>query len=491
MRMDKINLLVFLTLIAITIISLYPAIAFRQPVVQTDGATHYTYAKLYVEKGLNAENPPYNKYGSGEEKVSDYPPFTAIFFGTILKIFGNDVFWINGGLGLIFMLIASVSLYFFVKELFKSREIALISIMFFALNLRVYYTLFVGIYPALIATCLSIPALYFSYKLFSSEKNNIINLSLIIAATAAVIFTYPVMGFYLIILVSFLWLGIKINEKIEIKFPKISIKIKESGLKEIKKILAIMIPIIIIFLFALSLFTINERRISWISEFRSEMFKSCPGYPCVWKYFPIMDGPLLVIFAILGFAYLFYKNKWNIIFLLLGGLAIVLLGSMVMSGIVYLIYRFYVLFSILLTIPASFFIYRLISIKEIRKIGILLLFITIFIQAAILGYFYVHVQPSISETEVRAANVLYQYRNSDILYLVKEKEPGSFRSFKWILIYAKSEHYETPSSFNEVNISDFQYIFINEKSKLTEQEKNILSNFSKIFDEGSVQIYKK
>lgn len=487
-RTNKTSTALIIILLVIASIALAPAIAYKLPIVQTDGATHYTYAKLYVESGLDAKNPEYNKWGSGEEKVSDYPPFTTIVFGNILRFFGNDVFWINGGLGLIFIIIAAVSLYFFVKDVFNS-SIALIALLFFALNLRIYYTLFVGIYPALIAACLSIPALYFSYKFFSSEKRQVLSFVMTFIITALVIFTYPVMGAYLIILELFLWLGIKAREKLQVNFPKIDIKVKRSSLRELKPLL-IIIPIALLFLLALKSFTINESRVTWLSEFTGEMFKQCSGYPCVWKYFVIMDSPLIVLFAALGFLYLLYKNKWDIIFLLIGALAIVMLGSIVTTGIVYLIYRFYVLFSILLAIPAAVFIYKIISMRELRKIGILLLVIMLAMQAAILGYFYAHIQPSISQSEISAAQILYQHKDSNILYLVKEKDPGSFKSFKWVLLYAKSEHYVTPIQLDSsINLSMYDYVFVNDESKLTQQENSMLSGLNKIFDEGNVQVF--
>ncbi len=488
--MKKEDIAILLILLAIVLLAVWPALVYRLPVVQTDGATHYTYAKLYVEQGIDAKNPEYNKWGSGEEKVSDYPPFTTLVFGNLLRLFGNDVFWINGGLGLIFIIIAAVSLYFFVRDLSDSKT-ALIALMLFALNLRIYYTLFVGIYPALISACLSIPALYFAYRFFSSGRRSAVNLLAAIITTGLVILTYPVMGAYLLVLEFFLWFGLKFREKIELKFPKIELRVKKSSLSDMKRLLAVMIPIAVIFLFALTSFTIKENRSAWFSDFGSEMFRQCPGYPCVWKHFEIMEGPLVLLFAALGMLYLLYKNRWDMFFLLLGGLAIVMLSAVMVSGIVYLIYRFYTLFSILLLMPAAVFIHKIISVKELKRVGIFLLVIMLVLQAAVLAYFLVHVQPAISESEIKAADVLYQHRSSNILYLVKEKDPGSFKAFKWVLLYAKSEHYITPVQLDpSVNVTSYDYVFVNDKSKLTENEAQILSGLTKIFDEGGVQVYR-
>ena len=106
------------------ILVLFPALIFDMPVAQTDGASHYAYAKVFSETwDIDAKNPEYNKIGSVENKLSDYPPLVTVVFGSMLALFGNDIFLVNGGFGLAFFLIASASFYLLTKELTRTAQL--------------------------------------------------------------------------------------------------------------------------------------------------------------------------------------------------------------------------------------------------------------------------------------------------------------------------------------------------------------------------------
>lgn len=477
-------IILILILIVNAMLVLAPAFSFNLPIVQTDGATHYVYAKVYSETlSLDSKNPEYNKIGSAEEKISDYPPFTTIIFGGIIRIFGNDIFWINGGLSVIFFLLASIFFYMLLRDLTKNKSIALIGLVFFVLNVRAYYTLLTGTYPAFISFCLSIPALYFSYKLFSGR---IQNLAFAIIFTFLTTLTYTIQGLYLIFLEFMLWLGMEIAKNIDIKFPKIDLKINLSS-SGIKKVASLIIPSLVFFVIIFLRFSL-EARSPWISEWISNLLSTCPGYPCIWKYFFIVDNPLIVLFAVIGIFYLIYKKNWMLVSLFLGGVMIVLSGGLFSgSGIIYFIYRFYTTFFVLLLIPASILLNRIIT--KNRKLGIFLLIIALIIQISIVGFFYSKIGSAISQEEYAASKELLKYSNSSILYVNNDNEVGSFKAFKWIVVFAESENYNLTKMVPE-ELKGYDYIFVENKENLSSEEEKSLSNCETIFDGKMVEICK-
>ncbi|MFH0832247.1 MAG: hypothetical protein V1900_00800 [Candidatus Aenigmatarchaeota archaeon] len=485
----NIKKIVLLLLAINAVLVLIPAIVFNLPIVQTDGASHYVYAKVYSETfSLDSENPEYNRMGSVEKKLSDYPPFVTIVFGSIIKMFGNDIFLINGGFGLAFFLLASIFMYIFIKDITKNNTVAIIGLAFFILNIRAYYTLFTGIYPAFVSFCLSIPALYFSYKFFLSGNNR--NLVLSLLFTCMTVFAYTIQGLYLIFLEIMLWFGIKLEEKLSVHFPKINARIKRISLSDFKNAIYLLIPTALFLFFVIISFTLKgTTRETWLSGWFSGLMSTCTGYQCVWKHFFIVEG-LIALFAIFGSIYLFYKKDWKIITLLLGGFLIVISGSIFIEGeptILVYIYRFYTTFSALLVIPASVFIYKIISMKEVRNIGIVFLALCIFIQLAILGYFYLNIGPAITQGEYDAASFLSGHTKSNILYVNNEVDEGTFRSFKWVVVFAKSEKYSVSESVG--NLTGFDYVFVQDKDKLSADEKNKLGN-NIAFNSGNAQVYK-
>ncbi len=472
---------------------LAPAFMFNLPVVQTDGATHYVYAKTFMEAGtLDVENPPYNQIGSIENSLSEYPPFSIYVFSALLSLFGNDVFLINGGLGVIFFIIASTFVYLILKELTGDDRIATIGLVLSILNLRAYFTLFTGVYPAFIAFALTLPALYFALKFFKDSRIFTINLALVLVFTVLTVLTYTVQGLFLIFLEIMLWIGVKFDEKVKIKFHTRFI-LRKFGMKELKKLLLLLIPLIAIFLVVMSSVVITDgtsERITWIDDWFSSLMSSCASYPCVWTNFLITDGPIFMLLATLGFIYLILKNKWTELSLVGGGLLIVLSGSMFVdsTGILVFIYRFYTTFFVLMSIPVSIFVYRVAMNRKFRQVGVILIVLLFLIQFVKLGYFYSQITPAITQDEFDAAARLSEYNASSILFVSNENEINTFKSFKWVVVYTTAQDYTVQTGLYDFD--GYDYIYVQNTESLSREELVSMDGKEVIFDQGLARIYK-
>ncbi|MFC2143103.1 hypothetical protein ACFLQN_01765 [Candidatus Aenigmatarchaeota archaeon] len=494
---DRTNITILILIVVMLALVLYPAFAYSIPITQTDGATHYIYAKTYSDTGdLNALNPAYNTLGSCETRISDYPPLTTIIFSSLISIFGNDVFFINGGLAAIFFLIASIFVFLFFKDVTNNKKIALLGLLFFVLNLRAYYTLTTGIFPSFISFCLTIPSLYFAYRFFTNKGNTYWNFIFMIVLNFLTTLTYTVQGAYLIFIEFAMWIGIIIDEKVDIKLPQINYKIKRIDFSDFNKIIYFLLPVVILFIVVFSMFTITESssvRSDWLSNWASDLMGSCTGYPCAWNFFLITDGPVFILMAFLGSIYLFFKKQWKILSLVLASLIILLSGSFFINGtenVMLYLYRFYTTFFVFLSIPTSILIYKILSNKQVRNVGVIILVLILMIQVGKLGFFYSQMTPAITMDEYYASQELLGYSDSRILYVNNDIESGNFRAFKWIVVYARSENYDVENILpNE--ITGYDYVFVKNKNILTEIEQKTLESLDITFTGEEVAIYSR
>ena len=323
------------------------------------------------------------------------------------------------------------------------------------------------------------PALYFSLRFFSGRSRTDFAFSMVLTLLATL--AYSIQGLYLIFLEAALWLGCELEKKLKIRFPKIELKI---GKMELKSIAYLIIPCIAFSAFVFLRFGISTRG-SWISEWISSLLASCPGYPCIWTQFLIVDNALVIVAAALGVIYLAYTKNWKILSLFLGGSLIVLAGTLFQgSGIVRLTYRFYTTFFALLVLPAAVIIQKLIA--KNRKAGMVLLIAAMVLQLSIIGIFFSKIGPAITHDEFRAAGELSKL-NGSVLYVNNVQEEGNFRDFKWIVVFAKSDNYTVHNSLG--NPAGFSYIFVQDKSQLNATENGALKAWGIMYDGEKARIY--
>ncbi len=500
------NKWILLLFLAVAILCFYPAMKFDLPVVQTDGASQYIYAKTLADTGsLNSDNPIYNQYSSLEKKISDYPPFMPASFAVFIKVFGNgaaDTALINGVFGGIFILFGLFFIYVFAKELTGSKGIAAIVLLFAVLNVRMYFMLFVGMFSSVVAFALFFPALYFALKFFKADKFSGINFGFALLFNILVFLTYPIFGIYLLFIESLLWLGLALKNKLNFSFPQIKLNFKPVSFTDFKKYLYFIIPALAVFIFVLLTFALNTvARSSWVGQWISALLGNCPGYQCVWGYFLIADGILFVLFAAIGIFYLIYKQDWPVVFLFLAGLFIVLFKNWFVTGdvtILIYLYRFYVIFFVLMAIPAAMLVYDGLRNINTKKLTAVLFAVCILLQVLTIGMFMSFVQPALSHDEYDAAIFLKENPGKTLFFDNKE-ESAQFRSFKWVVVYSQQNVFDVLSKNNGVtalplDFSDLNYdnVFISDVNSLGWKDKTLLDlGYVAAFENGSVAVYSK
>lgn len=477
--------LLIVILLINAVLALYPAIRFDLPVTQTDGATYYTFSRLFVENGINSENPTYNQIGALEKRISEYPPLVIVVFGSLIKYFGNDLFWVNGGYGAIFFLIATVFVYLLFKELNGNYWIGLFGALFSIFNVRAYYTLFAGQTPFFTAVCLTFPALFFTLKYF--RENKIYHLVTAIIISALTYLSYTPQAFFLTILQIGLAVGFCLKQKLKLDLPKIKIVWLYKDLN--KKMLYFFVPLFILagILTKIYLFATSGRQ-GFVQQILSGLMTSGYGYQAVWGYILIMDNPIIVTLAIAGLFYLLYKQEWEILALVLAGLSIVLINIFAIPDVFakYFFYRFYVTFFVLILIPTSIIFVNGLKNRHTRVFFVVLLILSLLIQIAGIGFFYSKIGPAISADERDAALFLAQNPSASVLYVNNVPEEGLFRASKWIFVYARSENFDTSDKIPE-KINQ-KYIFIADYSKLSVGETEKTDLLKTVFSSGNVVI---
>ncbi len=494
---DRTNLYLALILSFGFLIAVIPAFIFSYPAVQTDGATHYVNAKIFAETGsLGSEIPKYNWIGIAERKLSEYPPLTTITLGFLIKIFGNDLIWINGLYAAIFLVIGNFFIYLFTRELTGKKGIALLVTLFSTLNVRAYYTLFSGILPAFTSFCLSFPAMYFALKYFNNKKTKDLLMSILF--NGLVWFTYIQQGIFLLILEIALFLGVLFSKKIRIEFPKIKIKFKEFKAEDYKTFFYLIIPAFAIALFVVVKYMFAAKaRAGIITELLYSLLSATSGYQRIWENMLIMDEPIMVLFAFAGIIYLIYKQYWKSLMLIAAGLIILFVNALIPEGLWIKIYllRFYLIFFVIMAVSASIILYEFSSNKKIRKTVVAIILVSLLLQAAKLGVFYKKMAPAINDEEYASSMFLKQHKESSILYIQNEDVSSSFRDFKWIVVYAQTNNYDYASAnyrdmLKPPEMGKYDYVYVYNKNFLKQEENEAFASQNVAFEGKSVIIYK-
>jgi len=508
----KTKIWVGIIILVALLISFYPAIRFDRPVVQTDGASQYIYSKTLAETGnFNADNPPYNQYSSVEKKIGEYPPLLIWTLGGTIWLLGKiginaDIMLINGVFLGIFFVIALWYFYLLAFELSGKRTAALISLILAALSVRAYYTMFVGHLSPMLGFCVSIPALY--YCIIYARKKGMKNLSLCLLFNTLTLLAYPIQALFILLLELAVWIGIKM-QRAEIKVQLKGIENKKLELEgkskeltsknNIKEFLQLFIPLVAIIWIGLMITALSSSaRTSWIKDWISGLLSSGYGYPNVWNYFVITDGPIFVLLAIAGGAYVLYKQDWPAI--LLGTAGILIVTSkyfLIKSPAIILIYvnRFLVTYQLILAILIGIVVCGAIELGKTKNEILLgktvktLLIITIIIQLITVATFLTIVKPAISADERDAAKFLKGYGEEfNILYVDNVAETTSFRAFKWVIVNAKSTRFDVVHELSGAEIADGQYdiIYISDYKKISDKTK---IHGKEIFSKGTIRIF--
>ncbi|MFQ5620560.1 MAG: glycosyltransferase family 39 protein [Candidatus Nanoarchaeia archaeon] len=488
------------------ILAAWPAFVYDVPVAQTDGASYYVYADTLNKEGWGADNPRYNWPGSEERSINEYPPFSIMSMAFLLWFF-DPVILINGLYGAIFAVIGVVFLWLFVKDLVNENA-ATIAAVLFGFSVRAYYTLTVGSFPSFTAYCLTWPALYFAYRAFTKGGWEWL---WAVIATGLVSLTYPVQALYVLFLQSLLWVGLWFEGSIEVKFPEPKVKLKELDIFGLRKLIgygvvsgALLGLVLIWFVFT------GHARSSWIAEWVNGLVgQTCITYPCIWKYFFVIDGPLLVVLALAGILYALYENKWGMFGLGLGSLAIVLADFLLVHGdmvIVQFLYRYYTTFFVILAVFAAYVLERLIRVKPLKKAAWALVIVLFAIQAVKVVFFFGMVGPAMLPEDMHAAEFIKDL-DGNIVYLNNVAEKGTFRAFKWVHVFAEhndyaywiadgevlttAKDYISEADFSRLGkvtelsqdvYGDYDYVYVGDSSKLK-------INGTVVFAEGLTKIY--
>lgn len=288
LNLFKRNWVIILLMIAAFLLSSWPSFVFKLPITQTDGVFHYVSAKTYAETGtLNADIPKYGLSSALETNINQQPPFVVLSLGMLLKYFGNDFFFINGFYCSIFFVIAILFIYLFTKDMF-GKNVALLSSSFSILNIRAYYTSFVGLYPAFVSFCLSFPSIYFTYLYIKNKRINYFVLGIFF--NALVCLTYIQQAFFVIIIELFMLFGFllhnrfkfKLNFKLDLHRP--SNKYEHHKRKINTAIYYLLLMIMFLFVIFNYVFTVKAREY-FINQLITAWFNPYYGYQAVWANF--------------------------------------------------------------------------------------------------------------------------------------------------------------------------------------------------------------
>ncbi len=474
------------------VLAAYPSFKYNLPVVQTDGASYYSYAKIYSETGsLNAPNPEWNRIDALETKLSDYPPFFTITMGYAIMMFGNDIFWLNGFYLAIFFTLANLFVYLLALELagdFKenkeNKKIALLAVLFSALSVRAYYHIFTGQYTLFVSICFAIPAIYFTVKYLYERKTWHFAGMLAFALLAGL--TYMQQLLYIAVVQLFILLGFIANDRLKLAIPKMSVKFRLTK-QDTKDFIKIILPTIFIFCIIFFIYGIlpgSSGRNSFIQGWIESMMKPVGGFQSVWQKFFITDGPIFFTMALAGTIYLLYNQKWKSIAPMLGGALIVISGSIFFVNYpmaLMLVLKFYYIFFILMSIPAATLFIKLLSNKNTKNLFAVILVLSIIIQLLMLGFFFKQVSPALSEEEYAASKILLTDSNAPTAYIYDRSYESGFKSFKWDVVYARSENYEVFKNVPE-NISEYEYVYVVDRDKLTQNEIGLLKEYTPLFN---------
>ncbi len=492
------NKWLILILILGFVLAAYPSFKYNLPIVQTDGASYYSYAKIYSETGdLNAANPEWNKIDALETKLSDYPPFFTITMGYAIKFFGNDVFWLNGFYLAIFFALANIFTYLLALELTKnfkeSKKIALLAVLLSVLSARAYYHIFTGQYTLFVSICFAIPAIYFTVKyLYERKTKYFIGMAAFVLLAGL---TYMQQLLYVVVIQFFILLGFMADSRLKLVVPKISARFKfmKQDSKDLLKIMAPTLLVFCVIFFVYGILPGSSGRNSFVQDWILSMMKPVGGFQSVWQKFFITDGPIFFTMALIGMVYLLYNQKWKILAPVLGGALIVISGSLFFVNdpmAKMLVFKFYYIFTMLIAIPAAVLFVKLLSNENTKKLFAFILALSIIIQLLMLGFFFMQVSPAISEEEYAASKMLLSDNKAPVAYIYDRSYESGFKSFKWDVVYARSENYDIFKNVPD-KISEYKYVYVVDREKLTQNEIDSLRGYNPLINGRKALLLRK
>lgn len=496
------------------VLAFYPTIFISNPVSQFDGGYYYTIAKTWQESGINAEVPRHAQ--SSIKKVSDYPPFVPFMILILLKLKVPEQFIYNGGFAAVFLLIGNFYFFLLVEKLTKSRNTAIIALALSVLSLRTYYQLYGGIWPFLVASALSIGALYhfISYNDAKEgkkdKKQEKKHLSYCIALSVIVFLTNSFPGVFMLILMGAYLVAKAVQQEQKEENKNIKRKVDKPGseTKGIEEIVYVggyigdaenkllkdnrikLLGFLGVIFIGLTLqYALVDSKESWFLEWKNSLISGAPqGYPPIWRYFMIIDNPLLVIMAVIGVLYLLRTKQFETASLTLGGVAIILLNYLIVPKGIWLghfFLNFYLTFYYLICISAAV---ALVAWSREGRLWKPYLACTLAIGLLMTAAFAAITQPAITDEELYAAKNFAKIDAGKTFFVTNIDEQG-FRSTNWVFVFADPKDYDFGTSIPE-DISNYNIVFIFDRTKLSEKEISAMGEIQPIYEGNKVLVAK-
>ncbi|MDP6293246.1 MAG: hypothetical protein QF486_02095 [Candidatus Woesearchaeota archaeon] len=455
-----------IALILMSLPTMYP-----QPVLQTDGIAYYGFAKTWSETGsFEADVPEYYRFASVQEsKVGHYTPFVTVTLGILLKM-GGDVLWLNGiYCGLLFAMAA-----WFIYLLSNYLKINPLLVLPLALlNIRPYFTAWVGSLTAFAGFAFSIPAVYYAIKFFDSNdwQDGFWALAfLLLTGLSYIQFVLYTLTLFVILFIA------RLMKNMEITWPKVraktfKIKWKSGWLVVVGA--AITAVIIKVFMFAAS------GRKGYITDYVNYLMQNGVGYPRIWELPVLTDNAIVVALAIGGLAYAIYKQRWYLVALAAGTLGCLLSGPLLglsNAWIFTYVLRFYTLNAVFLALLAGYLIQRLWKYKLTK----IVFGVAVAAQLVMFIAFASMVQPAITAEEMHVSNLL-QSTNKPITFVENVDFGNNFAEPAWIMAFAQPQAFEVV--FEVPDYLPAGLVLVEDKTVLTKDELKLLS-FRKVVYEG-------
>jgi hypothetical protein len=488
MKTIKQNIWLILILIVNLAVVLYPTFSTSLPITQTDGLTYFGTSKMLAETGdFFAELPSYIP-AKGEEAthINEFLPVPIVYMAGFIKFFGERITINGGALGLIFVL-ANFYLYFLVKKL-TSKNTALIVTLLSALNFRFYFLLFGGNWANACAMMLSIPTLYYySEYLETNKKSSLLSVSCFLLLVAG---SHTVQFLFTVFLMLGLWFGMKVLKNTKIKFPEIKLEIGAKQEKTIKTVIYTLGISIFAFLVTFIPFVLAGTRTYWVTEWINYL-KAYDKVPEFWHYGVLTDGPVLIIFGLLGLLYAIHKQNWKIVGIAIPSFIIINLTNFLVPDEIWLslfVYRYQAFHFIVLALLSAYFAFEVTkNVPKLKKLFVVLISIGVLWQAGLVGVLMHEVEPAITEDEFAAAEYL---KNTDgNFWLINNIDTdSSFRSYEWIFAYGDGD-VDNAGKVLTQDALNYDYIMVQDIDVLTEEDSAILETKEVVFDQGIVSIY--
>lgn len=489
MSKTKEYLFLILILVLNAVIVFYPTFITALPVTQTDGLTYFGTSKLLAETGdFFAELQDYiPAKGDEATHINEFLPVPIVYMAGFIKLFGERIVINGGALGMLFVL-ANFYLYLLVKKLTGSKNIALVTTLFSAVNFRFYFLLFGGNWANACAMMLSVPTLYYYFEyLETNKKSSLLLVSCVLLLVAG---SHTVQFLFTVFLMLGLWTSVKVLKNTKIKFPEIKLDLGPVQEKTAKTIIYTLAISIFAFLVTFIPFVLAGTRTSWVSEWINYL-KAYDKVPEFWHYGFLTDGPVLIILGFLGLLYAIYKQNWKIVGIAVPSFIIINLTNFLVPDEIWLslfVYRYQAFHFIILALLSAYFAFEVIkNTSKLKKLSVALITIGIIWQAGLVLVLIREVQPAITEDEFAAAEYLKSTDGN--FWLVNNiNTDSSFRSYEWIFAYADGDVNNAGKIITQ-NALNYDYIMVQDVNSLTKEDSDVLMTKAVVFSQGVVSIY--